>query len=424
MAEPATTVLGRIFISYRREETAFAAGWLFDRLADRFGKGQIFKDVDNLQPGDDFVDVIAAAVGSCDVLLALIGPQWLTITDEHGQRRLDNPGDFVRLEIEAALARKVLVIPILVEGATMPGGDELPDSLARLGRRHALELNPSQFDFDTSRLLRVLDRTLAGAQVRPGTKAPPKIAAPPARPRPDSDPSDRSASTSRPAPGRPPTAPPVAAGRPATTFRRATPTLSEPSRPSGQAGKATRPTGRGPRVVLLLSVLVLLAAGVMTAISLRSGQARDVAVGERFAATSPWRLHVRGYNCGVRLADGAAEGYGSDFDLQVRATGTFSLSALTDGCTASVLPGAGKVVDLPLTLNAGADGTGGDTPPFHSAGGFRVTVTGTSCQTGIHTSLEGSEVGRFAGSEDMPINQSGDFYVRTDAHCSTTIEEL
>jgi ABC-type amino acid transport substrate-binding protein len=167
MAEPATAALGRIFISYRREETAFAAGWLFDRLADRFGKGQIFKDVDNIEPGDDFVDVITAAVGSCDVLLALIGPEWLTITDDQGRRRLDSAGDFVRLEIEAALSRKVLVIPILVDGATMPGADQLPPSLAMLSRRHALELSPSQFDFDTSRLLKVLVRTLAEVQAKP-----------------------------------------------------------------------------------------------------------------------------------------------------------------------------------------------------------------------------------------------------------------
>src|SRR6266508_306274 len=108
---------GRIFISYRREETAYPAGWLYDRLADRFGGGQAFKDVDSIQLGDDFVEVITSAVGSCDVLLALIGDEWLTITDEDGQRRLDDPNDFVRLEIEAALTRNVRVIPILVDGA-------------------------------------------------------------------------------------------------------------------------------------------------------------------------------------------------------------------------------------------------------------------------------------------------------------------
>jgi hypothetical protein len=104
--------------------------------------------------------VITAAVGSCDVLIALIGDQWLATADEAGGRRLDNSDDFVRLEIEAALARKVRVVPILVEGARMPRADELPASLAKLVRHQALELSPSRFDFDTSRLLKVLDKTL------------------------------------------------------------------------------------------------------------------------------------------------------------------------------------------------------------------------------------------------------------------------
>jgi hypothetical protein len=168
MAESTPVTLGRIFISYRREETAYPAGWLFDRLVHHFD-GQVFKDVDSIQPGDDFVDVITTAVASCDVLLALIGVDWLTITDEHGRRRLDNPDDFVRLEIEAALTRGVLVIPILINGARMPRANEVPDSLAKLVRRQALELSPARFDSDISRLFRVLDRTLAEAQALPAT---------------------------------------------------------------------------------------------------------------------------------------------------------------------------------------------------------------------------------------------------------------
>ena len=152
---------GRIFISYRREETAYPAGWLFDRLAEHFGDAQVFKDVDSIELGDDLVEMITRAVGSCDVLLALIGDQWLTATDEGGRHRLDDPDDFVRLEIEAALTRNVRVIPILVDGARMPRAAELPASLAELARRQALELSPARFNFDTSRLLRVLDRTLA-----------------------------------------------------------------------------------------------------------------------------------------------------------------------------------------------------------------------------------------------------------------------
>jgi ABC-type amino acid transport substrate-binding protein len=183
MAESAAAQ-GRIFISYRREEAAYPAGWLFNRLADSYGKDQIFKDVDNIELGEDFVERITAAVGSCDVLLALIGPQWLTIADERGQRRLDSSDDFVRLEIEAALTRKVLVIPILVDGASMPDADQLPPSLAKLVRRQALELSPNRFEFDTSRLLKVLDKTLAEAARYPrGIAVPvadqPPITAPP-----------------------------------------------------------------------------------------------------------------------------------------------------------------------------------------------------------------------------------------------------
>ena len=188
MAASPPSAPGRIFISYRREETAYPAGWLFAQLADHYGGEQVFKDVDSIQLGDDFVDVITRAVGSCDVLLALIGDEWLTITDEHGRRRLDDPDDFVRLEIETALARNIRVIPILVDGAMMPRVDELPDSLARLVRRQALELHPARFDFDTGRLLKVLDKALAeirAAQAEPGaTPRVPQAAAatPPAAP--------------------------------------------------------------------------------------------------------------------------------------------------------------------------------------------------------------------------------------------------
>jgi hypothetical protein len=172
MADIPPATPGRIFISYRREETAYPAGWLYDRLADRFGASKIFKDIDSIELGDDFVEVITTAVGACDVLLALIGNEWLTITGENGRRRLDDPADFVRVEIEAALARDVRVIPVLVDGASMPPAEDLPASLARLVRRHALELSPSRFDFDTGRLLRVLERTLGEVQAKVAATAP------------------------------------------------------------------------------------------------------------------------------------------------------------------------------------------------------------------------------------------------------------
>jgi TIR domain len=178
MAEPPAEVRGRIFISYRREDAGYPAGWLFDRLAERFGDRQIFKDVDSIELGDDFVEVIGEAVGASDVVLALIGDKWLTVADEEGDRRLDDPMDFVRIEIEAALQRKVRVIPILVEGARMPREDQLPPSLAPLARRQALELSPARFGSDTGRLLRVLETTLAGVEAGATAVTPP----PPPRP--------------------------------------------------------------------------------------------------------------------------------------------------------------------------------------------------------------------------------------------------
>ena len=157
---------GRVFISYRRQETAWPARQLHDVLAAELGADRIFKDVDDIEPGDDFVEQIQSAVGSCQVLLALIGPQWLTVTDARGGRRIDDPADFVRLEVETALSRDdVRVIPILVDHAKMPTAEELPPGLAALTRRQAVEINP--VSFDTHRLLRVLNETLNAAAGKP-----------------------------------------------------------------------------------------------------------------------------------------------------------------------------------------------------------------------------------------------------------------
>ena len=170
---------GRVFISYRREDSGYPAGWLFDQLADRLGAGRVFKDVDSIEPGDDFADVITVAVQSCTVLLAVIGARWLAAAGPDG-RRLDDPGDFVRLEIEAALTRGVRVIPVLVDGARMPRPDQLPASLAPLARRQAIEVSHSRFSADLAGLLRVLDKELRLAPAR----EPLSGRAPPARVRP------------------------------------------------------------------------------------------------------------------------------------------------------------------------------------------------------------------------------------------------
>ena len=121
------TASGKIFLSYRRADSAYAAGRLFDRLSAHFGEAHAFMDVEHLAPGDNFVQAINQAVSECDVLLALIGPQWLTAQDEHNRQRLDNPLDFVRPEIAAALQREIRVVPIHLQGARPPRADQLPD---------------------------------------------------------------------------------------------------------------------------------------------------------------------------------------------------------------------------------------------------------------------------------------------------------
>jgi TIR domain len=103
------------FISYRRDDSGGHAGRLYDRLSAHFGAEYVFIDIDTIEAGSDFVAVIENTISQCDILLVLIGKRWLSITDATGQRRLDNPEDFVRLEVQAGLERNIRVIPILVE---------------------------------------------------------------------------------------------------------------------------------------------------------------------------------------------------------------------------------------------------------------------------------------------------------------------
>ena len=109
-----------IFISYRRQDAAGNAGRLYDRLARHFGAERVFMDVEGIEPGLDFVEALEGAVASCEVLIVVIGAGWLA-TDNAGKRRLDDPKDFVRIETAAALARHIRVVPVLVDGAVMPG---------------------------------------------------------------------------------------------------------------------------------------------------------------------------------------------------------------------------------------------------------------------------------------------------------------
>jgi TIR domain/WD domain, G-beta repeat len=161
----ATGASGGVFISYRRQGTSDMAGRVHDWLADRLGADQVFMDVARIELGVDFAQAISQAVSTCQVLLAVTGPHWLTITDEHGRRRLDNPKDIVRVEVQAALERDIRVIPILVSGARMPRADRLPKRLAKLARRNALSVRHDSFPQDMERLLTTIGPDL-GASLR------------------------------------------------------------------------------------------------------------------------------------------------------------------------------------------------------------------------------------------------------------------
>ena len=154
------SIKAKIFISYRRDDSHGWAGRLYDRLSQRFGRGSLFKDIEAIEPGLDFIKAIEDTVGSCDVLIAIIGRHWLMITDDKGQRRLYNPEDLVRLEIATALDRNIRVIPALVEGASMPRFTDLPDNLKPLTRRNSLRFSETHFDHDVNQLAEVLEREL------------------------------------------------------------------------------------------------------------------------------------------------------------------------------------------------------------------------------------------------------------------------
>jgi hypothetical protein len=179
-----STPAPKIFITYRREDTAGHTGRIYDSLAARFGDEGVFMDVD-LEPGIDFVDRITEAVGACQVLVAVIGPRWATVEDEDGTLRLTNPDDYVRLEVEVALRRPdVTVIPVLVAGARMPEPDDLPSDLRALARRNALELSDARWRYDIGRLLTALEDRVAETRAWEPAPEPPAPPAPPAPPSP------------------------------------------------------------------------------------------------------------------------------------------------------------------------------------------------------------------------------------------------
>lgn len=159
MAEPT-----RVFVSYRREESSHIAGRLADRLNEHF---RVFRDIDTIEPGTDFTQAIRRAVAEADVFVALIGPQWTELADSTGQRRLDDPNDWVATEIATALERGIPVIPVLLDGAPMPTPDELPEALGGLASRQAVTLRHESFTSDSSRLLGAIERRVPAARLEP-----------------------------------------------------------------------------------------------------------------------------------------------------------------------------------------------------------------------------------------------------------------
>lgn len=150
-----------IFLSYRRQDSQSATGRLADRLEDHFGPARVFHDHESILAGDDFAEAIRRAISASTVVLAVIGPGWLAAALRPGTRRLDDPSDFVRLELEAALDAGIPVVPVLVEGASMPGAVALPASLAGFSRCQAVELSESRWRFDTDQLIQALQSRFA-----------------------------------------------------------------------------------------------------------------------------------------------------------------------------------------------------------------------------------------------------------------------
>jgi TIR domain len=146
-----------IFISYRREDSADEAHRLNRELSDRFGDDNVFIDVEDIALGENFAELIDENVGFCDALVAVIGTKWLACTDATGRRRIDDPQDWVRLEITAALSRDMKVFPVLVGGAALPEARALPPSLAPMVQHQALILSADKFAEDAGRLAQALD---------------------------------------------------------------------------------------------------------------------------------------------------------------------------------------------------------------------------------------------------------------------------
>ncbi len=150
--------MAAIFVSYRRSDSSGYAGRLVDSLEEQFPGHQLFRDVESIEAGSDFVDAIARALNASSALIVVIGPRWLEAADAAGRRRLDDPQDFVRLEISTALQSGLKLIPVLVDGAQMPAAEKLPEDIRLLARKQGLELSDRRWDYDVGLLFDQLAR--------------------------------------------------------------------------------------------------------------------------------------------------------------------------------------------------------------------------------------------------------------------------
>ena len=172
-----------IFVSYRRNDSQGEAGRLFDDLVTHFGEQKVFMDVAGIEAGRDFRKAIEESVANCGVLLVIIGPSWLAAKNEAGVRRLDDPADFVREEVAAALRRDIPVIPVLVRGAEMPRVEQLPETLTDLAYRNCVELTHARWRSDVQLLIEPLRRLIGiSGEIKPRSAGGEAIVADHARP--------------------------------------------------------------------------------------------------------------------------------------------------------------------------------------------------------------------------------------------------
>ena len=306
----------KVFITYRREETAAHAGRLYDAMVARFGEANVFMDVD-MAPGVDFVEGITEAVAACHVLIVVMGPRWATVEDEQGRARLADPEDFVRLEVETALRRpEVTPIPVLVAGARMPNREDLPPEVRAITRRNALELGDQRWRYDVGRLISTLDELLAAGPVVPGSPSPERTVA------------TRKAAPADAAQTAGQTAPPS--------------TVAGPT--SGETKPAVPPAGGRRRMRwALLGVLAAAAIVVVVVFAVSGGGGGQSASEARLLQAIP--AHVRQ---GCARAEGTAawmeEDYGAEVSEVCRPLPDGALpEAVPDGdLTYGLFPSAGK----------------------------------------------------------------------------------